>query len=116
MKDEDVLLEAEGYTKLKRDEVALGLRKRQKEDDIRPEKCVQSPTASWRTKNPEGFYSEDWNEVHQEEDEWQVPDKWQRILQIVFRGGGLEIIPVGYGSISSSCTQHQGGGWCICAK
>ena len=65
MEDEDVLLKAEGYTKWKRDEVALGRRKWQKEDDIRPEKRVHSPTASQRTQNPEGFCYEDWNEVQQ---------------------------------------------------
>ena len=32
--DEDFLLEAEGYTKQKREDFALGQRKRQKEDDI----------------------------------------------------------------------------------
>ena len=63
---------------------------------------------SWRTQNPEGFYSEDWNEVQQEEDEWQAPDKWQRILQMVFCGGGLEINPVGYGFISSPVLNTKG--------
>ena len=62
--------------------------------DLRPEKCGHSPTESRRIQNPEGSYSEDWNEVQQEEDELQAPDKWQRILQMVFRGGGLEINPV----------------------
>ena len=68
MEEKDVLLEAEGYTKQKRDKVALWRRKRQKEDDIQPEKPVHLPTASWRTTNPEEFYCEDWNEVQQEED------------------------------------------------
>ena len=85
-------------------------RKRREEDDIRPEKRVHSPTVSRRIQNPEGFYSEDWNEVQQEEDKWQRPDKWQGISQMVFCGGCLEINPVEYGSISSSGTQHQGGG------
>ena len=40
------------------------------------------------------FYSEEWNEVQHEEDEWQASDKWQRILQMVFLGRGLEINPV----------------------
>ena len=57
-----------------------------------------------------------WNEVQQEEDQWQAPDKWQRILQIVFLGGGLAINPVGYGSISGSFTQHQGGGCSVSVK
>ena len=79
--------------KRKRDEVARGRRKWCKEDDIRPEKCESSPTISRRTQNPEGFYSEDWDESKQEEDEWQIPDKWQRILQMVFCGRCLEINP-----------------------
>ena len=107
---------AEGSTKHKRDEVAHGQRKLQKEDDIQPEKHGHSPTVSRRSQNPEGFYSEDWNEVQQEEDKFQAPDKWQRILQMMVLGGGLEINPVGYKSISSSCTQHQGGGCIISAE
>ena len=75
LEEEDFLLEAAGYTKRKRDEVALGRRKRRKENDIQPEKHLHSPTASRRIQNPEGFHSEDWNEVQQEEDEWQAPDK-----------------------------------------
>ena len=35
------------------------------------------------------FYSKDWNEVQQEEDKWQVPNKWQRISQMVFSDGVL---------------------------
>ena len=70
--------------KWKRDEVVRGHRKRQKEDDIRPEKHEHSPTVSRRTRNSEGFYSEGWDESEQEEDEWQIPDKWQRILQMFF--------------------------------
>ena len=79
MEDEDVVPEAEESTKQKRDEVAQGRRKRQKEDDIQPEKRGHSPTVSLRAQNPEGFYSEDWNEVQQEKEQWQAPDKWQRI-------------------------------------
>ena len=108
MEEEDVLPEATGSTKRRQDKVSRGWRKRPKEDDIRPEKHGHSPTVSWRIQNPEGFYSEDWNEVQKEEDEW--PDKWQRISQMVFHGGGLEINPVGGGAISSLHTQHQGGG------
>ena len=110
MEDKIVLPKAEGSTKRKRDEVAWGRRKWWKEADIQPEKLVNSPTASRRKQNPEGFYSEDWNEVQ------QAPDKWQRILQMVFRAGGLDINPVGYRSISSSCTQHQGGGCSLSAE
>ena len=116
MEDKDVLPEAEGSTKRKRDEVARGRRKRQKEDDIRPEKPGHSHIVSLRTQNSEGFYSEDWDEVQQEDDECQAPDKWQRILQMVFCSGGLEIYSVGYESISSSCTQHQGGGCSVSAE
>ena len=116
LEDEDVLPEAVGSTKRKQDEVTQGRRKWRKEDDIRPEKRGHSPTVSRRIQNPEGIYSEDWNEVQQEEDEWQVPDKWQRILQMVFCGGGLEINPVGDGAISSLCTQHQAGGCSVSAE
>ena len=66
-------------------------------------------TVSWRTWNPAGFYSEDWDELQQEEDELQTPDKWQRISQMVFCGRCLEIHLDEAGCISSSCTQHQGG-------
>ena len=65
---------------------------------------------SRRTWNPDGFYSEDWDESKQEEDEWQIPDKWQRISQMVFCGGFLEINTEVMGDISRSCTQHQGSG------
>ena len=46
-----------------------GAGKQQKEDDIHPERCEHSPTVSRRTWNPEGFYSKDWDESKQEEDE-----------------------------------------------
>ena len=36
----------------------------------------------------------------QEDDEWQVPDKWQRISQMVFHGGCLEIHPSDSGCMS----------------
>ena len=38
-----------------------------------------------------------------------MPDKWQRISQLVFRGGYLDIHPSCSDCISRSCTQHQGG-------
>ena len=63
-----------------------------------------------RTLNPSGFYSEEWDELQQKVDEWQVPDKQLRISQMVFCGGCLEIHPSGSGCISRSDTQHQGGG------
>ena len=109
MEEEDVLPEATGSTKRRQDEISRGWRKRLKEDDIHLEKCVHSPTVSRRIQNPEGFYSEDWNEVQQEEDEWLAPDKWQRISQMVFCDGSLEINPVG-GRAICLCNQHQGGG------
>ena len=61
-------------------------------------------------RNPEGFYSEDWDEDKQEEDEWQIPDKFQKISQMVFCNGILESHPVGDGVLSSHRVQHQGGG------
>ena len=81
MEEEDVLPQATESTKWRRDKISRGRRKRCKEDNIRPEKQGHSPTVSERIQNPEGFYSEDWNEVQQEEDKWQVPDKWRRISQ-----------------------------------
>ena len=116
MEEEDVLPEATGSTKRRQDEISRGWRKRLKEDDIQLEKCVHSPTVSRRIQNPEGFYSEDWNEVQQEEDECQAPDKWQRISQIVSSDGGLEIDPVGDRAISSLSTQHHGGRCSVSAE
>ena len=84
MEDEEELMITETDYKQKRDEVARGRRKQPKEDDIHPEKCEHSPMVSRRTRNPEGLYSEDWDESKQEVDKWQIPDKWQRILQMVF--------------------------------
>ena len=68
-----------------------------------------SPTVSRRTQNPAGFYYNDWDEFKQEENEWQTPDKWQRISQIVFCGECLDINPEEDENIPSFCTQHQGG-------
>ena len=48
------------------------------------------PTVSWRVQNPEGFYSEDWNKVQQEEDKWQAPEN---LMQMVFRERSVEINP-----------------------
>ena len=45
----------EAAIKRKRDEVACGWRKWQREDDIRPEKRDHSPRLSWRTQNPAGL-------------------------------------------------------------
>ena len=85
LEDEDLLREAEGDTKRKKDAVALGRIKRQKEDEIRPERSLHLPSASRRAHDPERFYSEDWNEVQQEGEEWQLPDDLRRILKMVFR-------------------------------
>ena len=51
----DSKLITEAATKQKRDEVAPGRRKLQREDGICPEKREHSPTVSWRTRNPAGF-------------------------------------------------------------
>ena len=69
METEDGRMITEEATKRKRDEVARGWRKGRREDDIRLEKHEHSPTVSRRTQNPAGFYSEDWDELQQEEDE-----------------------------------------------
>ena len=84
METKDGRMIPEAATKRKRDEVGLGRRKRPREEDIRPEKCKHSPVVSLRTPNPAGFYSEDWDELQQEDHEWQVLDKWQRISQMLF--------------------------------
>ena len=86
MEEEDVLPEATGSTNRRRDEISRG----RKEDNIRLEKRGHSSTVSRRKQHPAGFYSEDWDEVQLEEDEWQAPDKWQRISQMVFCNGVLE--------------------------
>ena len=104
MKDKEGMMITETDTKWKRDKVAQGRRKQLKEDNICPEKCEHSPRISRRTQNQAGFYSENWDELQQEEDEWQ------KISQMVFHDGGLEIIPNEAGCNLSSCTQHQGGG------
>ena len=84
MEEEDVFPMAMGSNKRRRDEISQGRGKQRKEEDIRPEKQEHSPTVSQRIQNPEGFYSEDWDEDQQEEDNWQVPEKWQKISQMVF--------------------------------
>ena len=57
-------------------------------------------TESRRAHHPQGFYSEEWNEDQQEEDDYQSPDKFQRISNMVFLNGVSEVPPV----------KHQGGG------
>ena len=110
MEEEDVLSEATGSTKGRRDENSQGPRKRRKEDNIQPEKQGHPPTVSRRIQNPEGFYSEDWDKDQQKEENWHTPDKWQKISQMVFHNTVLETHPVGDKAISSLHTQHQGGG------
>ena len=89
--------------KRKINEVVHGHRKGQKEDEIRAEKREHSTAVQKRTSNPAGFYfySEDWEKLQQEEDDWQVPDKWQRISQIVFCCG----VPY----IHLACTGYKSG-------
>ena len=79
------------------------------EENNRLQKCEPQ-----RTHNPAGFYSEDWDELQQEDNKWKVPDKQQRISQMVFCGGCLEIHSYDSGCISRFCTQLQGGGCSIC--
>ena len=54
-------------------------------------------SGSQRIQNHEGFYSEDWDEDKREEDELQTPDKFQKISQMVFCNGVLEIHLAGEG-------------------
>ena len=84
MEDGDILLENMRPDKWRRDEISRGWRKRRKEDNIQAEKREHSPTVSRRIQNPEGFFSKDWDENKQEEDEWQTPDKCEKISQMVF--------------------------------
>ena len=86
MEDEDDMI-TDAETKRKRDEVAGRRRKWRREDVIRQEKHEHSPMVSGRTGSPAEFYSEDWDEFQQEEDEWQ------RISQIMFCGRCLEMKP-----------------------
>ena len=85
MEEGEILPEDMRPDKQKRVEISRGRRKQMKEDNIRTEKREHSPAISRRVQNPEGFYSKDWDEDKQEEDEWQAPDKFQKISQMVFR-------------------------------
>ena len=91
MEEGDILPEDMRPEKRKRDEISQGQRKQRNEDNILSEKREHSPTVSQWIQNPEGFYSEDWGEEKQEEDEWQAPDKFQKISLMVFCNGVLEI-------------------------
>ena len=79
MDDRDTLPEDLRLENRKRDEVARGLRKRRNKEDIRADKRMHSPTKSRRIHPPQGFYAENWTEDQQEEDNYQIPDKFQRI-------------------------------------
>ena len=65
----------EAAVKQKREEDARGRRNQRREEEIRPEKYEHSPTVSQRSRNRVGFYSEDWDELQEEQDDWQVPHK-----------------------------------------
>ena len=93
MEDGEILAENVKPENRRRDEVAQGQRKRRKEDNIRAEKRVHSPSILRRKRNPEGFYSENWDDNLQEEDEWQVPEKFPRVSQMVFLKGVLSRLP-----------------------
>ena len=107
MEVEDERMMPEAATKRRREEVARGRRKQWREDDIRLKKLEHSPNPSKRTHNPAGFYSQEWGELQQEDDEWQVPDTLKRISQMVFCGGCLEIHPSDSGCLSRLDTQHE---------
>ena len=79
MEDGEILAENMKPKKRRRDEVARGRRKRRKEDDIQAEKREHSPSTLRRKRNPKGFYSENWDVNLQEEDEYQVPEKFERV-------------------------------------
>ena len=106
MEEGDILPEYTRPDKRKRDKISRGRRKRSREDNIRTEKQEHSPTVSQRIQNPQGFYSEDWDKDKHVEDEWQAPDKFQKISQMVFCNEVLEILPIGDGVLSSPCVQH----------
>ena len=93
----------------KRDEISRGRRKRRNEEDIRADKREHSPTESRRIHHPQGFYAEECSEDQQEEDDWQIPDKFQRISNMVSLNGVQEVPLVNDGVLSSPSVQHQGG-------
>ena len=78
----DLMMEAEegrilpkAAVKRKREVVARGRRKQQRDEEISLEKHEHSPMVSRRTRNSAGFYSEHWDDLQQQDDECQVPDK-----------------------------------------
>ena len=70
--------------KRKREEISRGQRKRRYEEDLRGDKGEHSLTESRRVHPPQGIYSEEWDEDLQDEDDYQAPDKFQRISRMVF--------------------------------
>ena len=103
MDDGEVISEEFRPGKRSRDEAARGRRKRRNEDDIRADKRVHSATEPRRIHHPQGFYDEDWIEDQQAEEDYQKPDKFQKIANMVSLNGVPEDPPV----------QHHGGG---CSK
>ena len=83
-----------------RDEPARGRRKRRNEEDIRADKRAHSPRETRQNHHPHGYYEEDWINDQQAEDDYQHPEKFRRIANMVFLHGVLGDPPV----------QHQGGG------
>ena len=83
LEDGDILEEMRPK-KRRRDEISQSRRKQRKEDDILAEKQEHSPTLSRRLRNPVGFYSKDWNEEKQEEDEWQKPETFLIFSVLIF--------------------------------
>ena len=83
-----------------RDEPARGRRKQRNEEDIRADKREHSPTETRRSHHPQGYYDEDWIDDQQAEDDYQNPEKFRKIANMVSLHGVSEDPPV----------QHQGGG------
>ena len=73
-------------------------------DDNRADKRVHSPTEPQRVHPPQRFYEEDWIEDQQAEDDYQKPDKFQKISYMVFLNG-VQVVPQ---------VQHQEGGCSKC--
>ena len=100
MDDEEMISEEIRPGKRSRDEVTRGRRKRRNEDDIRGDKRVHSLTETQRRHHPQGFYDEDWIDDQQAEDDYQKPDKFQKIANMVSLKGVSE----------DPLVQHHGGG------
>ena len=106
MEEKDVLPEATRSTKPRGDEISRGQKKRRKEDNIGPEKhdiCPQYPREYKIQRDSVPKIGTKFGKK-----KTKAPDTWQRISQMVFCNGVLEIHSVGDGAISSLCTQHLG--------